>query len=549
MSGWKIIRWLLSFVGKLRFRMMGAISLGIISNLSVIIISMIGIQTVLAVFNGEAVNGMRALWLMVLCGVVRGVARYCEQYLNHDIAFRLLALIREKIFAVLRKLGPARLTGKQSGDLITAITSDVEALEVFFAHTISPTFIALGTTIVTVAFMASLSPALALVLLLGQVIVGVLLPVRSYQRNQQIGDDYQKAFVNLNQKVMENVASLQDIYQFQLQKEKLQELQSAGAALNKQYKKRLVQSSHLHYLGEFGLLATAIAILLLGSYWQLNPTVVLTGTVLALSSFGPVLALNDLGSALLTTLASGRRLYALTEERPVVVFDGTEELADFTNGKLSDVTFAPGDQPVLEQLSLEIRKGDWIGIGGESGSGKSTLLKLLMRYWDPESGQISLNDQPLPSVQEHSLHELEGLMEQQTFIFETTVRENIRLWNTEISDEQVEQAAQHAEIHSWIMALPEGYGTVIGGLARSLSDGERQRVGIARMMAHDGSLLLLDEPTSNLDYINEKAILTTLSSEIKDKTVLLISHRATTLAIAEHQLMLRKGQLTNTKKK
>lgn len=543
MSEWTLIGWLLKFVKPLRWKMILAILLGIISNLSVILISLVGVYGIIAVISNETLNPYKWLLVMVGCGVIRGLARYAEQYLNHDIAFRLLAIIRARIFATLRKLGPARLSGKKSGDLITAITTDVEALEVFFAHTISPVFIALGTTIVTVGFLGTYHIWLALILLLGQVCVGVILPMVSYKRNKKIGTAYQKELVSLNQMVMENIASLQDIFQFNLGKERLTKLTNQGEKLNQQYQKRIHQGSDLQILSEWVLIGTATIILVLGSFWQLPLETVFIGTVLSLSSFGSVLALNALGTALLTTFASGKRLYALTEEIPVVSFNGSLELTDFESVKMDKVRFShEGKQPILNGLSFTLSKGKWLGIGGESGSGKSTLVKLLMRYWDPD-GQVKLNERALPEMTEASLHRLEGVMEQTTFLFEDTISNNIRLGKKDASLEEVKEASRKAAIDKWIETLPEGYETVIGGQSRNLSDGERQRIGLARLFLHNAPLLLLDEPTSNLDYINEQAILNTLRSEVQGKTVLVISHRATTLDLAEEQLFLENGVL------
>ncbi|EAD7212022.1 ABC transporter ATP-binding protein [Listeria monocytogenes] len=543
MSEWTVIRWLLKFVKPLRGKMILAILLGIISNLSVILISLIGAYSILAVILAQPLNPYKWLFVMVSCGVLRGVARYLEQYLNHDIAFRLLAIIRERIFSTLRKLGPARLSGKKSGDLITAITSDVEALEVFFAHTISPVFIALGTTIATVGYLGIYDIRLALILLLGQILVGVVLPMISYKRNKKIGTAYQTEFVGLNQAVMENIASLQDIFQFKLGEARLANLTNRGEKLNKQYQKRLRQGSELQILGEWVLIGTATLILVLGSFWQLPLETILIGTVLSLSSFGSVLALNALGTALLTTFASGKRLYALNEEKPVVTFNGSLELTDFESAELNKVRFSHnGKQLILNGLSLDLPQGKWLGIGGESGSGKSTLVKLLMRYWDPD-GEVNLNNQPLPKITESSLHQLEGVMEQSTFLFEDTIGNNIRLGKKAATLDEVKEAARKAAIDKWIETLPEGYDTKIGGQARNLSDGERQRIGLTRLFLHDAPLLLLDEPTSNLDYINEQAILNTLRSEIQDKTVLVISHRKTTLDLAEEQWLLENGVL------
>lgn len=548
MSQWTVIRWLLSFVKPLKGRMTLAIVLGIISNLAVIAISVIGLQGVLAILLSQPVNPHGLLVLMVGCGVIRGVARYCEQYLNHDIAFRLLAIIRQRIFATLRHLGPARLTGKKSGDLVAAITTDVEALEVFFAHTISPVFIALGTTLVTVGYLASYHLGLALLLLFGQFLVGVMLPVMSYRHYQAIGPAYQTEFNGLNQQVMENIASLQDIFQFGLKEQRLAKLRASGQALNQQYQKRLKQGSGLQICSEITLIGTAGIIFIVGTGLHLPIGTVLVGTILSLSSFGSVLALNGLGSGLLTTLASGRRLYELTQEQASVSFvDSQTVVEELRELQLKDVGFRYNQgQEVLKKVSLSLKQGQWLGIGGESGSGKSTLVKLLMRYWDPD-GVIAINQEPLPTIQEASLHRLEGVMEQNTFLFEETIAANIRLGRQNASQEMVEAAAQKAAIHQWVMSLPEGYETRIGGQARSVSDGERQRLGLARLFLHDGPLLLLDEPTSNLDYVNEQAILKTLSAEAEGKTVVVISHRETTLSLATERYYLERGALNEIK--
>lgn len=542
----QLIRWLLSFVSNFRNKVILAVSLGILSNLAVIVIPLTGVHALLKLVQGDFSTLKFSFILMLVCGGIRGVARYCEQYLNHEIAFRLLAVIREEIFQALRKLGPARLSGKRSGDLVAAITTDVEALEVFFAHTISPVLIALGTTLVTISYLAFQNLTLALLLLAGQLLVGIAIPVIGYRQNRALGDDYQKAFVDLNQKVMEDVASLQDIAQYSLEKKKLQELAKAGKDLNQRYAKRLRQESSLKIWSEAVLLITAVCILFAGYQLQLIPEVVLTGTVLSLSSFGPVLALSGLGSSLLTVLASARRLSVLTAEEAKVTFeDSKETLEDFAENNIDNISFAyePEQEGILQDLSLRIEKGDFVGIGGESGNGKSTLLKLLMRYWDPQTGEITFDQTNLKDIQETSIHQLEGVMEQTTFIFEDTIAHNIALGKKDATQEEIETAAQKASLHDWIMTLPEKYETRIGKLSRDVSDGERQRIGLARMFLHDAPFLLLDEPTSNLDYLNEQAILYSLRNVTEGKTVILVSHRGTTLAIADQCYELSRGNL------
>ncbi|MBO1306407.1 ABC transporter ATP-binding protein [Enterococcus sp. 669A] len=540
-----LIRWLLGFARPFIGKMTLAIFLGILSNLSVVAISMIAVWTVFRLLNQQAVNLSVILGVLIACGVLRGVARYAEQYLNHDIAFRLLALIREDIFSTLRKMGPAYLSGKNSGDLITAISTDVEALEVFFAHTISPVFIALGTTVITFGFMAFFDWRMALILLLGQLLIGVIIPLISYNRNRSIGDDYQTAFVAVNQTIMENMNSLKDIAQYQLAQQRTGQLLSDSQRLNQQNKKRILHASSLQAFSEGVVVFTTLGILLFGFYSIANPLTLTLAAVLSLSSFGPVLALGNLGNALLTTFSSGRRLYQLVHVTPSVQFDPEgQEPAEFQQTALAQVTFSYPEtkQKVLQQLSLNVNKGDRIGISGESGSGKSTLLKLVMRYWDPDNGKITLNQLPIARVTEPALHQLQGVMEQTTFLFEDTIANNISMKRA-VSQSAIEQAAQDAAIHEWILSLPQGYETRLSQLSRNISDGERQRIGLARLFLYDAPLILLDEPTSNLDYVNEQAILATLDKKLTDKTLLIVSHRETTLDIADQTYRVEKGHL------
>lgn len=541
-----LIRWLLSFTKPFKGKMSLAILLGIISNLAVVTIPVISTLTLLRLIDGTKVNLVLILVVLIACGIVRGVARYLEQYQNHDIAFSLLAHIRERIFAALRKIGPARLTGKNSGELITSISTDVEALEVFFAHTISPVFIALGTSLVTFIFLASFDLGLAFLLLIGQLLIGAIIPYISYRRNLQIGDDYKKAFVQVSQTIMENANSLKDIAQFHLEKTRLTKLKADSKLLNHENRRRIFQGNSLQLLSELVVIGTTLCVFYFGSSRGLSTETVVVSVVLSLSSFGPVLALGNLGNALLTTFSSGRRLYQLVHEEPFVEFEKSTESVDAIEKLQADeVSFRYPNtgKTVLEQISFDLKKGQSIGISGESGSGKSTLLKLLMRYWDHDSGKLMINDSPLASLKEEFLHHLEGVMEQSTFLFEDTIANNISLKRVNVSQTDIEAAAKDAAIHDWILSLPEGYETQLSKLSRNISDGERQRIGLARLLVYDAPLILLDEPTSNLDYVNEQAILATFKEKLQDKTMILVSHRESTLKIAEKKLHMENGRL------
>lgn len=536
----QVVNWLLSFVKPLSLKMSGAVLLGIISNLSVIGITFLGLKEMFAILSGDTTSVMKTFWLLILCGVIRGVARYMEQYLNHDIAFSLLANVRSSIFKVLRKLGPAKLSGKNSGDMITAITTDVEALEVFFAHTISPVFIAIGTSLVLVSYLLTNHFYLGLILLLGHLFVGVFVPVISYKQHEKTGSVYQETFVSLNQQVIENVDSIRDIKQFSLEEEKLASLHEAGEKLNQEYQKKLKQSSKIQILSEFGVIGTTILMILVGTQLDLSVSQQVTTSIITLSSFGSVLALSGLGNALLSTFASGKRLFALVNEEPNVVFnsDKQQHKNEFNDLVIENLSFSYDEKQILDNLNINLEKGVTLGIGGESGKGKSTLLKLFMRYFDPNQGRILFDKTNLKDYSETELHSLESVMEQKTFIFADTIKNNISLKNEKISQEDIEKAAEAASLSEWIESLPDKYETKIGGQNRGVSDGEKQRIGLARVFLHDAPLLLLDEPTSSLDYLNEQKILHTIKHISEGKTTIVVSHRESTLDIADKVMII-----------
>ncbi|MDT2745707.1 amino acid ABC transporter ATP-binding/permease protein [Vagococcus fluvialis] len=536
----QVVNWLLSFVKPLSLKMSGAVLLGIISNLSVIGITFLGLKEMFAILSGDTNSVMKTFWLLILCGVIRGVARYMEQYLNHDIAFSLLANVRSSIFKVLRKLGPAKLSGKNSGDMITAITTDVEALEVFFAHTISPIFIAIGTSFVLVGYLLTNHLYLGLILLLGHLFVGVFVPVISYKQHEKTGSVYQETFVSLNQQVIENVDSIRDINQFSLEEEKLASLHEAGEKLNQEYQKKLKQSSKIQILSEFGVIGTTILMILVGTQLDLSVSQQVTTSIITLSSFGSVLALSGLGNALLSTFASGKRLFALVNEEPNIVFNSNKQQNEneFNDLVIENLSFSYDEKQILDNLNINLEKGVTLGIGGESGKGKSTLLKLLMRYFDPNQGRILFDKTNLKDYSETELHSLESVMEQKTFIFADTIKNNISLKNEKISQEDIEKAAEAASLSEWIESLPDKYETKIGGQNRGVSDGEKQRIGLARVFLHDAPLLLLDEPTSSLDYLNEQKILHTIKHISEGKTTIVVSHRESTLNIADKVMII-----------
>lgn len=560
----QVIKWLLSLAKPLRAKMAMAILLGVISNLAVVSIPLLGTYAVCRLDNGEPVTLWMIISLMLVCGVVRGVARYGEQYLNHDIAFRLLAIVRDRLFSVIRTLGPDRLSRRKSGDLVANVTTDVEALEVFFAHTISPVMIALLTSLVTVGYMATINWVAALFLLFGHVMVGIVYPLMGYNRYQQTGNDLQQGVADLNQVVMENVAGLSDIDQYGLQVERLTAIDDAGAALNRAYAKKNKQGSDIQFQSVAAIFLLSFAVFVQSWHVGLPASQLAMAVILSLSSFGPVLALAGLGNALLTTLASGQRLYGLITEKPQVVFlDSSKPEDESSKQALSAQTmpsmgsasfnhvsyqYPDSNAEIIDNLSFSVERHQSIGIGGPSGSGKSTVLKLMQRFFDPTSGTIALDQKNLVDWQETPLRHTEGVMAQTTFLFEDTIKENIAIGKHGASDDEIKEAAQKAELDTFISSLPEGYDTKIGPISRQLSDGERQRIGLARLFLQDAPLLLLDEPTSNLDYLNEQLIMTTIAKTATSKAMILFSHRPTTLMYADRQFVLEDGKLSQEKR-
>lgn len=531
-----MFRWLLQFIWPSRYKVLLAVCFGVISNLAVVLIPFLSALCVWQLALGDTTNLTRLICLILGCGVVRGFARYSEQYLNHDIAFSLLASLRAKLFAKVRRLQSSFLKTKDSGDLITSLTSDVEALEVFFAHTVSPVAIYLVSTVITTIWMSRLWGLGAIILLLGQLLVGIVLPYFSWHKHQQIGQSLQENLAQLNQVVMQQVQALADIKQYGLQKQMLTTLHKKGQALDVAQKQQLKQESLLVLRGEIILILTATSILGLGVYQQLDPAVVLLSTILSLSCFGPALALNNLGSALLAPLGSAKRLYQLSCQDEAVKFKQTGALAtEPQNLQAKQVTFGYHEKAaVLSDIDLTLTKAKMIGIGGKSGSGKSTLVNLLKRVYDPWSGSICFEQTDIKDLSEHNLRKYQGIMEQQTFIFAGTIAQNIALARPDASLEQIKLAATKANLAPLIESLPDKYQTQIGTpKTHQLSDGEKQRLGLARLFLKDAPFWILDEPTSRLDYLNEREIMQNVRQNTQDKAVLVISHRQTTLQNAD----------------
>ena len=489
-----------------------------------------------------------AFGCILLFALLRGVLRYAEQASNHYIAFKLLALIRDKVFGALRRLTPAKLEGRDRGDLISLITADIEALEVFYAHTISPVCIAVLWVVGMTAFTAHWHLLPALVLLAGYLLVGVALPVWSARRGSAAAREYRQALADTNSFVLESLRGLRDTLQYQDTAARAAGITAHSTLLGAKQKALKYREGLTIAITNTLILFTTLAVLGTGLWLyqrgQLGAEGVLVCTLAALSSFGPVVALANLGASLTQVFASADRVLDLLDEQPVTpeVTHGADVV--FAGAEASHVCFAYGDEQVLQDVSLTIPEKKIVGITGRSGSGKSTFLRLLMRFWDVNSGTIRFGAEDIRQVNTAVLRAQESLVTQETELFADTIGNNIRIARRDATQAEVEDACKKAALDDFIRSLPKGYDTPVGELGSTLSGGERQRIGVARAFLHDAPFLLLDEPTSNLDSLNEGIILRAVRSACKDRTVLLVSHRKSTMAAADISFSVESGRVS-----
>lgn len=484
----------------------------------------------------------------VACGVARGPLRYAEQLCNHYLAFRVLALVRDKVFAAMRRLAPAKLEGKEKGDLVSLVTADVELLEVFYAHTLSPAAIALTVSIIVLVFIGLQAPQLVGFAALGFICVGVVVPWCSSRYTATGGLELRQQVGKMNSFVLDSLRGLSETLQFGAQKQRARELDERMASLACTERKLKGRSANALAVSGAVVLALDVAMIALAMMFVMQGTLEFGRAVMAagtfMASFGPLLAVAALGSTLQQTLAAGSRVLDLLEETPQTpeVTDGVD-VSTFEGMAMREVSFAYRDKKILSSIDVDIRPGRVVRIAGPSGMGKSTLLKLLMRFWDPQSGRVTISGLDLRSVNTASLRSQQGLMEQDTFLFASTIRENLLVAKADASDEELMAALEKAALRELVERLPQGLDTQLAELGDSLSGGERQRLGLARVFLQDAPLLLLDEPTSNLDALSEASVLKALQENRADKTVVIVTHRASAGAIADDTYTLSNGTL------
>ena len=569
-SALQIMGSLIGLVKPLLHIMLAAIILGTLGYLCAIFLTILAGQVIVhGLLTGVAgmIVPVDNMWLvftpvktiitvMIVIAVLRGILHYVEQYCNHFIAFKLLAIIRHKVFAALRKLCPAKLEGRDKGNLISIITTDIELLEVFYAHTISPIAIATLTSIIMVIFIGRYHWLAGVIALVAYLIVGVVIPMWNGKRGSQKGMEFRTNFGELNSFVLDSLRGLDETIQYgqgEKRKEQMSErsknLAGMQESLSKMEGSQRSFTNMVILLASFGMLALTIWLYDKGA---MGFEGILTCTIAMMGSFGPVVALSSLSNNLNQTLASGERVLSLLEEMPLVEeipgdveTSGVESMEyEFKGAEAENVTFAYGEEVILDNYSLKLQPGKITGIHGASGSGKSTLLKLLMRFWDVQDGSVSVDGTDVRKIPTKHLRDMESYVTQETHLFHDSIANNIAIAKPGASREEIMEAAKKASIHDFIMTLPKGYDTEVGELGDTLSGGEKQRIGIARAFLHECPLILLDEPTSNLDSLNEGIILKSLKESAKKKTVVLVSHRVSTMNVADVVYEMENGRIS-----
>ena len=485
--------------------------------------------------------------ILIVLAILRGVLHYGEQYCNHFIAFKLLAIIRHKVFASLRRLCPAKLEGRDKGNLISIITSDIELLEVFYAHTISPIAIAILTSLIMVLFIGAQYAPAGILALLGYIVVGVVIPVWNGKKGAEEGMQFRNSFGELNSFILDSLRGLDETIQYDKGEERMKQIDDRSRELGLMQKKLNRHEAVQGSLTNMAILLFSFGMLFF-MLWKYERGIVsfdsmLITVIAMMGSFGPVTSLSNLSNNLNQTLASGERVLSLLEEEPQIEEVGEKEQTIFAGAKAEHVDFAYEEEQILEDYSIELPKGKVVGIHGASGSGKSTLLKLLMRFWDADQGDIRISGKDIREVNTKDLRDMESYVTQETYLFHDSIANNIAVGRLGASREEIIEAAKKASIHKFIMTLPNGYDTEVGELGDTLSGGEKQRIGIARAFLHDAPFMLLDEPTSNLDSLNEGIIIKSLHESRGDKTVVLVSHRKSTMNVTDVIYEMENGRI------
>lgn len=548
-SGYKVMLSLIKLVKPLTLYMILAILMGLIGHLCASFITILGGYAILDVLNFNIGINLSTIFIIILlCALFRGVFRYIEQSCNHYIAFKLLALLRDKVFVALRKLCPAKLEGRDKGNLIAVITSDIELLEVFYAHTISPIVIALLFSIIMIGFIGSYHWLLGIIAFMAYLFIGLIIPLIISKLNGNDGLKFRTKSGNLSSFVLDSLRGLSEILQYNNSQKRLLDMDEyTDELIVEEEKMKINLGRNTAITNSIILIFDFLMLFISALLYQKNIigfNGVLISTLTLFSSFGPVIALANLGSTLQNTFAAGNRVLDILEEKPVVSeITGNKEI-EFLNAKAKNVTFSYDDEIILSNLSLKIPKNSITGIVGCSGSGKSTLLKLFMRFWDVKEGSIKISDEDVSKINTSNLRNMESFVNQETHLFHDSIKNNLLIAKLDASDEEIVEACKKAAIHDFILTLPKGYDTLVGELGDTLSSGQKQRIGLARAFLHDAPFMLLDEPTSNLDSLNEGIILKAINEEKEDRTIVLVSHRQSTMRIVDNVYCVEHGRIS-----
>ena len=549
-NGFVVMGHLLKLVTPLAHIMAFTITMGTLGFLAAIFIMVLGAMGLVNLLNFDThLSFSGILTALIVLAVARGALRYLEQMSGHYIAFKLLALLRDKVFSSLRRLAFVKLQDKQAGQLVSLVTNDIELLEVFYAHTIAPIMIAFFTSAILLLVFGHLSGWFVIVALAAYLTVGVILPIITTKLAREDGRRYRELVGEMNDFFLDSVRGMKEIQLFGYAQQRLAEIQQRSQKIDTAFERIKDQEAKVRVYTEVAVSAFNIIMLFAGlilfSLDKIDFSAFLIGVILLMSSYGPVIALSNLSSNLLQTLASGERVLSLLAEEPELKdVESAVDLKEVSCIDVENVSFAYGEEQILSDVSLSVKKGEILGIHGRSGSGKSTLLKLLMRFYDPKSGSIKINGEILPNINTRSLRDNMAYITQQTYIFNETIEENIRLARRDATLEEIMEAAKKASIHDFILSLPQGYQTKMTELGGNLSDGEKQRIGIARAFLHNAPIILLDEPTSNLDSLNEAMILKSLLNVKAEKLIILVSHRQSTMAICDQVIGIENGRMS-----
>lgn len=536
---------LLNLVKPLSLHMIFAVSFGLLGHVFATLIPGLGVYYFGKIYIGEIINLKTVLIILITLAILRSIFKYTEQLFNHYVAFKTLAIIRDLVFKSLRRLCPAKMDTKNKGQLISIITADIELLEVFYAHTISPVLIAFFHTLVFFIILYKIHWKYALCLLVFHIVLGIIIPTLTQKIGERLGDNQRRNLSNLNLSILESLKGIKEVINFSMQHERMKEVDSLTRDLNRSSKKLSNNMGNNFATSSTIILIANIVFILVGARLYMAGEVNFLNLIfpisIFISSFGPTSALASLGNNLVLTFACGKRVMSLLREAPAVdeVTNKNEVIYDQID--LTDVEFSYDDTELIKDFNLSAKLNQVVGLEGKSGCGKSTVLKLIMRFFDPKEGKISLNKINLKDINSRNLRNNISYVAQESHLFKGTIRENLLVANESATENDLIEATKKANIYDFIMSLDHGLDTKIVKEKALLSTGQIQRLALARMFLRDSKLYILDEPTANIDAYNEGIILKSLYEEKDDKTIFISSHRKSTLRICDEVINMQRS--------